>query len=274
MKKIIAYIVVILVIAAFAAYFIFGGMGGSQPPPPPPPASSIPLFQTNIAEGSSSHPHDTASFTEGFVFYKGYIYESTGLNGKSKLLKINPANWQIEKQVSLDEKYFGEGIAILHDSIYQLTYQEHAVFVYDLNLIKRREMYFDTDTHEGWGMTTDGQNLIVSDGSSNLQVFDPSNFKLIKRIPVTEDGYPVAKVNELEMINGYIYANQWFSDWIFKIDPGTGAIIAKSDVSTIRNQTVQNNQEAVTNGIAYDSSSKKIYITGKNWPSLYEVKFQ
>lgn len=269
MKKIITYIVVILLIGALAAYFIFSGP--STPPPPPPATTAIPAFYTNII---STHPHDTSSFTEGLLVYKGFIYESTGNKGRSKLLKINPNTWKIEKQIDLDSNYFGEGIAIVNDSIYQMTYQEHTVFVYDLNLNKKREFYFDTDTHEGWGMTTDGTNLIVSDGSSNLQYFEPSTFKLLKRVNVTEAGFPIAKVNELEWINGYIYANQWYERWIYKIDPITGQVAAKSDIGNIWEQTAQNNQEAVPNGIAYDSATKKVYITGKNWPNIYEVKFQ
>lgn len=268
MKKTITYILVIVLIAALAAYFIFGGKTG--PEPPPSQTASTPAFQTNVVK---SYPHDTSSFTEGFLYYKGFIYESTGLNGKSKLLKIDPATWKIVKEVPLDQKYFGEGIAILHDTIYQMTYQEHTVFVYDLDLNKKREMYFDTDTHEGWGMTTDGTSLIVSDGSSNIQYFD-TNFKLQKKVNVVEGGYPIPKVNELELIDGYIYANQWTEPWIYKINPSTGEVVAKSNIENIWNQTTQNNQDAVPNGIAYDSTSKKIYITGKNWPRVYEVKFQ
>ena len=155
-----------------------------------------------------------------------------------------------------------------------MTYQEHTLFVYDLNFNKIREQYFDTDSHEGWGMTTDGTYLIVSDGSSNIQYFEPQTFKLVKRITVNESGFPTANVNELELIDGFIYANQWKEKWIYKIDPATGNVVAKTDIGDIWNQTIQNNVDAVPNGIAYDSRSKKIYITGKNWPRLYEVKFQ
>jgi glutaminyl-peptide cyclotransferase len=272
MKKLRVYLAVFVIVIAMIAYLIpFNSCNGNPPPPPTAEIKPVNSFQTNIVTSTS---HDTSSFTEGFVFYKGFVYESTGLNGKSKLLKIDPKTWQTVKEISLDSKYFGEGIAILRDTIYQLTYQEHAVFLYDLNLNKKGEKYFDTDTHEGWGMTTDGTSLIVSDGSSNIQYFDPASFKLLKRVTVTEGGYPIAKVNELELIDGYLYANQWMEKWIYKIDPTTGQVLAKSDISNIETQTIQNNPDAVPNGIAYDSAAKKIYITGKYWPRVYEVKFQ
>jgi len=277
MKKLRYYLAIILVVIAMVCYLIpfnscnnSGRNGGDDGPRINP----VPAFQTNI---STSHPHDTTSFTEGFVIYKGFLYESTGLKGKSKLLKINPATWKIEKQIDLDSNYFGEGISIVNDTIYQMTYEEHTVFVYDLNLNKKRQFYFDTDNHQGWGMTTDGTNLIVSDGSSSIQYFQPSTFKLLKRINVTESGVPVPNVNELELIDGFIYANQWEFNpsYIFKIDPATGQVVAKTDITSIWNQTMQNDSaETGPNGIAYDSTTKKIYITGKNWPKLYEVKFQ
>lgn len=276
MKKLRIYLAIVLVVIAMVCYLIpfnscnnSGRNGGDDTIQSNP----VPTFQTNIL---NSYPHDTSSFTEGFLVYKGFIYESTGPNGRSKLIKIDPATWKIVKEISLDKKYFGEGISIVKDSIYQMTYQEHTVFVYDLDLNKKREFYFDTDNHEGWGMTTDGKNLIVSDGSSSIQYFEPSTFHLIKRIPVTESGVPVPNVNELELINGYIYANQWLLNpsYIFKIDPANGNVVAKTDITNIWDQTTQLDTNAVPNGIAYDSTSKKIYITGKNWPKIYEVKFQ
>jgi glutamine cyclotransferase len=275
MKKLRVYLAIILVVIAMVCYLIPFNSCNNGPPPPDDSVKTnpVPAFQTNIL---NSFPHDTSSFTEGFLVYKGFIYESTGENGRSKLLKIDPTTWKIVKEISLGEKYFGEGISIVHDTIYQMTYQQHTVFVYDLNFNKKREMYFDTDNHEGWGMTTDGTNLIVSDGSSSLQYFEPTTFHLLKRVTVTEAGVPVPNVNELELIDGFIYANQWqlIPSYIFKIDPATGNVIAKTDITNIWDQTTQLNDSAVPNGIAYDSTSKKIYITGKNWPKLYEVRFQ
>jgi glutamine cyclotransferase len=221
-----------------------------------------------------TYPHDTTSFTEGVLFYKGGLYESTGDYGKSKLLKVNLATGKAEKEVSLDTRNFGEGISILNDTIYQLTYKEHIVFVYDMNFKKLRELYFDMDTHQGWGMTTDGTNLIASDGSSTLYYFNNS-FQRLKTINVTDAGTPVPNLNELEWIDGFIYANQWQYPNIYKIDPTTGNVVAKADFSDLVNEVRSKNPNYdFFNGIAYDPSTKKIYVTGKNWPQMYEVKFE
>jgi len=244
---------------------------GTEPtattPPPPQPASLSCTIQRVL-------PHDTSSFTEGLLVYKGSLYESTGDHGKSKLLKINLNTGKVEKQLDLDQKYFGEGIVILRDTIYQLTYTEKAVFVYTMDFKKIKEFTITTDNGQGWGMTTDGTNLIVDDGSSNLYFYEPSTFKLIKKLPVTDAGALGYNLNELEYIDGYIYANQWQLPYILKIDPSDGKIIAKADLTDIWNRIQQKSPKAdVLNGIAYDADTKKIYITGKNWPELYEVQF-
>jgi glutamine cyclotransferase len=219
-------------------------------------------------------PHDTSSFTEGLLIYKGSLYESTGEYGKSRLLKIDLKSGKPEKVINLDKKYFGEGIVILHDTIYQLTYKEHTAFVYSLDFKKIKELSFSTDNGEGWGMTTDGTYLIVDDGSSNLYYYEPSSFKLIKKVPVTDAGALGYNLNELEYIDGYIYANQWQLPYILKIDPSSGVVVAKVDLTDVWNRIRAKDPKAeVLNGIAYDSSAKKIYVTGKNWPELYEVQF-
>ncbi len=220
------------------------------------------------------YTHDTSSFTEGLLIYKGSLYESTGDHGKSKLLKMDLNSGKIEKQLDLDEKYFGEGLVILRDTIYQLTYQEKVVFVYDMNFKKIKEYTITTDNGQGWGMTTDGTYLIVDDGSSNLYYYEPSSFKLMKKLPVTDGGALSYNLNELEYIDGYIYANQWQLPYILKIDPSKGQVVAKADMTEILSRIQQKTPKAdVLNGIAYDADTKKIYITGKNWPELYEIKF-
>ena len=235
-------------------------------PPPPQPASLSFTIQKVI-------PHDTSSFTEGLLIYKGSLYESTGNHGKSKLLKIDLNTGKVEKQLDLDQKYFGEGIAILRDTIYQLTYTEKTVFVYTMDFKKIREFTITTDNGQGWGMTTDGTHLVVDDGSSNLYFYEPSTFKLIKKLPVTDAGALGYNLNELEYIDGYIYANQWQLPYILKIDPSDGKIVAKADLTDVWNRIQQKAPKAdVLNGIAYDEQTKKIYITGKNWPELYEVQ--
>ena len=237
---------------------------------PPAPESFGCLIQKTL-------PHDTSSFTEGLLIYKGALYESSGdpeYTGKSKLMKIDLNSGKIEKQINLDKKYFGEGIAILHDTIYQLTYKEKSIFVYNMDFKKINELTISTDNGQGWGMTTDGTYLIVDDGTSNLYYYQPSTFKLVKKLAVTDAGALGYNLNELEYIDGYIYANQWQLSYILKIDPANGHVVAKIDLTDIWNSIQRKDPNAdVPNGIAYDEATKKIYITGKKWPDLYEVQF-
>ena len=217
-------------------------------------------------------PHDTSSYTQGLVIYNGEMYEGTGNYGFSKLMKVDIKTGKAIREISLDKKYFGEGIAILNDTVYQLTWKEKKVFVYTLNDFKKvREFNLET---QGWGLTTDGKNLIATNGTSTLYYYEPSTFKLIKTQDVTEAGSLSYNLNELEYIEGFIYANQYEADYIFKIDPATGAILGKADLKSITGRIKSLNPQAdVPNGIAYDAASKKTYITGKWWPELYSVQF-
>jgi glutamine cyclotransferase len=173
--------------------------------------------------------------------------------------------------IKLADQYFGEGISIIHDTIYQLTYKEHVVFVYTMDFKKIREMPLNV---EGWGMTTDGTNLIVSaNGSNTLFYYEPSTFRLLKSQNIYEAGSVAYNLNELEYIDGYIYANQWQLPYIFKIDPNDGKVVSKYDLTTTWDHIKQIDPQAeVPNGIAYDADTKKFYITGKWWPETYEVK--
>jgi glutamine cyclotransferase len=219
------------------------------------------------------YPHDTSSFTEGLLIYKGELYESTGLAGRSKLIQTDLKTGLPKRSINLDPEYFGEGISIVRDTIYQLTYQTKVVFVYTLKDFKKVDKKFTINT-EGWGMTTDGKELIASDGTSNLYYYDPSTFRLLRTQAVTEAGSLAFNLNELEYIDGYIYANQWQQPYILKIDPSSGTIVAKADVSDVWKRVQSKDADAdVPNGIAYDSATKKIYITGKRWPELYEIEF-
>lgn len=220
------------------------------------------------------YPHDTSSFTEGLLIYNGKMYESTGLEGHSKLIEVDVKTGKFVRSVDLDPKYFGEGISIIRDTVYQLTYTTKDVLVYTLKDFKKVDKDFKIKADQGWGMTTDGKELIASDGSSNLYYYDPSTFRLLRTQSVTEGGSLAYNLNELEYIDGYIYANQWQQPYIFKIDPASGNIVAKADLSDIWNMVKAKDPGAdVPNGIAYDSTSKKTYITGKKWPDLYEIQF-
>ena len=221
---------------------------------------------------SPAYPHDTSSFTQGLAFYKGELYEGTGLPGKSKLMKVNLSSGKAEKSLKLEDKYFGEGITILNDTIYQLTWKNNVVFVYTVKDFKKVKQF--TINTEGWGITHDGKNLIVSSGGNNLDYYDPSTFTKIKSVAVTQAGADAYNLNELEYIDGYIYANQWMASYIFKINPVDGKIIATANLAKEEDavKAIYTGSE-VLNGIAYDETTKKIYITGKYWPALYEIQF-
>lgn len=218
------------------------------------------------------YPHDTGSFTQGLAFYKGELYEGTGEKGRSKLMKVDLKTGKAIQSVKLDDKYFGEGIAILNDTIYQLTWQEKTVFAYSLKDLKKLTE-FPINT-EGWGLTHDGQRLIATDGSSNLYFYEPGTFRLLMTLSVTDAGSLAYNLNELEYINGYIYANQWEMPFILKIDPATGVVVAKANLTEVWNRIKLLDPSAnVPNGIAYDETTQKIYVTGKRWPELYEIQF-
>jgi glutaminyl-peptide cyclotransferase len=230
------------------------------------PASSTPVMPYTV---SGAYSHDTTFFTEGLNFYNGNLLESTGNYGKSRLVLYNLKTGKEIRQVSLDPKYFGEGTVMLHDTIYQMTWKEKTVFVYNKDFKKIKELPLNYD---GWGLTTNGKELIASDGSSNLYFYEPGTFRLLRTQGITENGVPTSMINELEYVNGFIYSNQWQSNNIFKIDPGTGSIVAKMDLTELYNRTIAKYPKAdVLNGIAYDPSTKKLYVTGKMWPEIYEL---
>ena len=220
----------------------------------------------------ATYPHDTTAFTQGLEFYKGQLFEGTGENGESELRKVDLQTGKVLQKVDLDEKYFGEGITIFGDKIYQLTWESHVVFQYDTNFKLLRQFHIPT---EGWGMTHDSTHLIVSDGSSKLYFRDPNTMDSVKVINVSNSSGLVNNLNELEYINGYIYANIWQTDNIIKINPATGDVVSEADLSKILEKsghTVYDLND-VLNGIAYNPLTQKTYITGKRWPVLFEVTF-
>ncbi len=244
---------------------------GTKPPDKPDPNAPKGMSYSIVG----SYPHDASSYTQGLLIYKGEMYEGTGdprNQGSSKLMKVDLKTGKALQSISLDAKYFGEGVTILNDTVYQLTWQNKVVFVYTLKDFKKINE-FKVDI-EGWGLTNDGKNLIVSTGGSDLNYYEPSTMKLIKTQTVMESGSPTHDINELEYINGFVYANQYQAPYIFKIDPATGQIVAKADLTGMWDRIKAIDPDAdVPNGIAYDAATKKIYITGKWWPELYEVQF-
>jgi glutamine cyclotransferase len=249
-------------------FLLIGCNNSENSSTPETPASSVPLSTPSVV---STLPHDTSAFTEGLEFYDSTLLESGGNYGRSKLFQYDPKTGKVLKQVKLEDKYFGEGITVLHDTLYQLTWKEGVAFLYDVKTFKKiKELPFKG---EGWGMTNDGKNLIVSNGSSSLYYYEPGTLKLLKVVNVTENGTAVPNVNELEYIDGYVYANQWQYDYIVKIDPSSGNVVAKYDLGGLHDSVKKIDPNAdVLNGIAYNRSTKKFYVTGKNWPQMYEIQ--
>jgi glutaminyl-peptide cyclotransferase len=219
----------------------------------------------------NTYPHDIEAYTQGLEFDEGvYMYEGTGLRGKSTLRKVNFETGKVEQVVELEDTYFGEGISIVDNKIFQLTWQEKIGFVWDkesFNLIST----FTYPT-EGWGLCFDGTNLLMSDGSNNIYTMSVPYFKEIDRIEVFTNAGAVRYLNELEYIEGYIYANVYQSDIVVKIDPFNGEVIERIDFSGLLKKEDIKPQTDVLNGIAYDSINKRLFVTGKNWPKLFEVE--
>jgi len=226
--------------------------------------------QEYSAEVITVYPHATTSYTQGLEFDGDQLYEGTGgtgATGKSMVAKVDLNTGKIQDKKMLDEKYFGEGITILGDKLYQLTWQEHTCFVYDKNTLKELEKF--TYTGEGWGLCNDGEQLIMSDGSERLYFRDPNTFGLKKSIEVYTNEGPVKGLNELEYINGKIYANIYTKNQMVIIDPKTGVVTGRIDASILALDYRKTGE--VLNGIAYKRSTKQLFVTGKNWPNLLEI---
>lgn len=216
------------------------------------------------------YQHDPDSFTEGLVYHNGFLYESTGLNGKSAIKKIEIKSGKPIKEINLAEEYFGEGMAILNDKIYQLTWKNNMCFIYDL--LSFREIRKVNYEGEGWGLTSDGRNLFMSDGSATIMCRDPLSFAVVRNIIVHDGKHPVNNINELEYIRGEIWANIFMEDVIVRISPQTGRVLGWIDLSLLYSELPVLARRDVLNGIAYDNKNDRIFVTGKFWPKLFEIK--
>lgn len=218
------------------------------------------------------YPHNRKFFTQGLEFYNGFLYEGTGENGSSGLFKVNLNNGNILMQHLLDEKYFGEGITILNDKIYQLTYRAQKGFVYNLSDFAVIDS-FTFKSREGWGLTNDGKYLIMSNGTHELTWLDPTDFSEVKKVQVANNRGIINYLNELEYINGTIYANVYTTNLIVQIDPETGKVLSEINLEGILNMyTTSGDSIDYLNGIAYDKETNRIFVTGKWWPRLFEIK--
>ncbi len=216
-----------------------------------------------------TYPHDPQAYTQGLIYYEGFLYEGTGLNYRSSLRKVELATGKVLQRIDLPREYFGEGIVLWKDKLIQLTWQSKIGFVYDRATFKQLRTF--TYGREGWGLTHDGKRLIESDGSSTLYFWDPETFKEIGHLDVTDKGSPVPNLNELEYIHGEIYANQYQTERIARISPSTGHVIAWIDLPGLLTPEERSHTD-VLNGIAYDAKQNRLFITGKLWPKLFQIE--
>lgn len=217
-----------------------------------------------------TYPHDAQAFTQGLIFLDGQLYESTGLNGHSSLRAVNLETGKAEQYKEVPSEYFAEGLTNWGSTLIQLTWKAHTAFVYDR--FSFRQLKTLSYTGEGWGLTQDGKNIILSDGSATLRFLDPTTFKVVRTIKVTDNGKAIDQLNELEYVHGEIYSNIWYSNKIARISPQTGKVLGWIDLTGIISPSELSSDGAVLNGIAYDAKHDRLFITGKLWPKLFEIK--
>lgn len=234
-----------------------------------PPKKEIPVFTYEVI---NVWPHLRNAFTQGLVFNDGALLESTGLNGQSSLRRVELQTGNVLQRVEVPPEYFAEGLAALDGKLFQLTWRNHRGFVYDLHSFHlEREFTYDG---EGWGLTTDGHWLIMSDGTDQIRFIDPKTFQENRRIAVKARGQPVYQLNELEYVKGEIFANVWGSDQVVCIDPATGQVVRLVDFTGLLPQQDRDGSTDVLNGIAYDPAGDRWFVTGKRWPKLFEVRLK
>jgi glutamine cyclotransferase len=215
------------------------------------------------------YPHDAEAFTQGLVYHQGDFYESTGLRGRSSLRKVNLETGEVLQFRALEKQYFGEGLALFADRLYQLTWQSHVGFIYDRTSFNPLAT-FQYPT-EGWGLTDNGRELIMSDGTPHLYFLDPRTLKLLREVTVQDESGPIWRLNELEYIDSEVYANIWQTDRIARIDPETGRVRAWIDLSGLLSPEEQSGAD-VLNGIAWDETGRRLFVTGKLWPKLFQIE--
>ncbi len=224
----------------------------------------------------NTYPHDKTAYTQGLEFHNGFLYETTGKHGKSVLRKVELKTGKVLQEVSLDAKYFGEGMTIFNDEIFWLTWKARKGFVYDLETFNQKSEFSYTWSNEGWGLTNDGTHLIKSDGTHKIWFLDPATQKEMKSIQVYTNKYSLKELNEIEYINGKIYANKWQQNSIVIIDAKTGIVEGVANLSGLKKEIEKTqtlaNQDEVLNGIAFDKETGRIFVTGKHWGKLFEIE--
>jgi len=220
----------------------------------------------------AEYPHDDRAFTQGFEFYEGNLIESTGLKGQSSLRVVDPKSGKVITNHKIDDDYFAEGLTIYNDLAYQLTWQDETLIVSDLNSGDVEKTYIYEG--EGWGLCHDGDQFIKSDGSSQLTFHDSETFNETSKIDITANGKNISNLNELECVSGHVWANEYQTNLIHKIDPSNGKVVATVDLTSLVPEEYKNSQQSVLNGIAYNAGQDTYWVTGKNWPKVYEIKIE
>lgn len=252
---------------AIISFMILPAVAAGSPAGPVEPPEPVQYAVETVEVYTRPEP----GFTQGLAFEDGLLYESTGLHGQSALTAYRFPSYDVQKRHRLADRYFGEGLAVVGDSLVQLTWQAGVVFVYDKSSLqeRRRARYRG---REGWGLTWDGDSLIMSDGSDRLYFLDPEDFRVRRAVTVERKGHAVRRLNELEYIDGLVYANVWFSNVIVMIDPKSGAVVGEADMSALADRYADAPRDNVLNGIAWDPRERRLFVTGKRWPHLYQVK--
>ena len=248
---------IVIAVAALAAY----SCG------PATEASGIPEYGYNVIH---TYPHDPRAYTQGLFYLNGFLYESTGLNGQSSIRKERLETAEILERHDIPEQYFGEGIVNWKDRLLEITWRTQVGFLYDLASFSLKGQF--AYPGEGWGLTQDGKRIIMSDGSSELRFWEPETLRETGRVRVTADGVPIDQLNELEWVKGEVYADIWQTSRIARIDPSSGKVVGWIDLSGILSPTNQAGEGGVLNGIAYDAATDRLWVTGKLWPKLFEIK--
>jgi len=254
-----------IVLAALGA-----GQAAGQAPPTPADPSVAPIRPLRW-EVVGTHPHDPGAFLQGLVWHEGGFFESTGLLGRSTLRRVEFPSGRVLRRVNLPADVFGEGLARVGDRLIQLTWRSGRAFVYDLRTFRVLEEFHYEG--EGWGLAFDGVSLVQSDGSDVLTFRDPQRFTPTRRLPVTWNGQPLPRLNELEVVDGRVWANVWYTDYIVQIDPASGRVTSYLDLTGLL-PAHQRHRDAVLNGIAYDPATRRLFVSGKLWPSLFEIRIR
>lgn len=220
----------------------------------------------------NTYPHQALDFTQGLLLHRGFLYESTGHYGQSRLIKKELATGKTLREISLPQNYFGEGIALLDDKIYQLTWKNEILIVYDVNAFQEIAKF--RYRGEGWGLTSDGKHLLMSNGSSVISFHEPHDFKIVRKITVQDGPKPIGQLNELEYIQGEIWANIYLQDLLVRISPQNGQVLGWIDLSALRTCLPQRARVDVLNGIAWDEKTGRIFVTGKYWPQVFEIQLK